>query len=77
MPIDSLLFDEPPVVPIESLGYDGHRSGEPGAEQATPVGGLEAELPHLRSPAARAGAEAPSLEALVGRALAERRPPLQ
>jgi hypothetical protein len=58
--IDSLLYDEP-VVPIESLAYD----------EPVQAGGLEASFRTFDRLRRERGTEAPSLEALVGRALAE------
>ena len=63
VPIESLLYEEP-IVPIESLAYD-----EPAPVPA--AGGLEASYRTFDRLRRERGAEAPSLEALVGRALAE------
>jgi hypothetical protein len=63
VPIESLLLEEP-VVPIESLGYD-----QP-AETPAPAGGLEASYRTFDRLRRERGDQSPSLEALVGRALA-------
>jgi hypothetical protein len=63
VPIETLLYEEP-VVPIESLAYD----------EPTPVpagGGLEASYRTFDRLRRERGAQTPSLEVLVGRALAE------
>jgi hypothetical protein len=63
VPIETLLYEEP-VVPIESLAYD----------QTTPVpagGGLEASYRTFDRLRRERGAQTPSLDVLVGRALAE------
>jgi hypothetical protein len=89
VPIDSLLYDEPPVVPIESLASDPPSAAArveapapPAALEAEPVpieslapaGGLEGSF-HTYDRLRRArGAEPASLEALVGRALADTNP---
>jgi hypothetical protein len=63
VPIETLLY-EVPIVPIESLAYD-----EPGPAPA--AGGLEASYRTFDRLRRERGAQAPSLEVLVGRALAE------
>jgi len=63
VPIESLLYEDP-IVPIESLAYD-----EPVPVPA--AGGLEASYRTFDRLRRERGAQAPSLEALVGRALAE------
>jgi hypothetical protein len=63
VPIESLLYEDP-IVPIESLAYD-----EPVAVPA--AGGLEASYRTFDRLRRERGAQPPSLEALVGRALAE------
>jgi hypothetical protein len=61
VPIETLLY-QAPIVPIESLAYD----------QPTPAaGGLEASYHTFDRLRRERGAETPSLEVLVGRALAE------
>jgi hypothetical protein len=61
VPIETLLY-EAPIVPIESLAYD---------EPAPAAGGLEASYRTFDRLRRERGAQTPSLEALVGRALAE------
>jgi hypothetical protein len=63
VPIEMLLY-EAPVVPIESLAYD-EPAPVPGA------GGLEASYRTFDRLRRERGAQSPSLEVLVGRALAE------
>jgi hypothetical protein len=79
VPIESLLHEQP-VVPIESLGYDEPPfvpspaiSGAP-AEPAA-QGGLEGSYRTFDQLRRERGVEPPSLEALVGRALAATVPP--
>jgi hypothetical protein len=68
VPIESLLLEDR-VVPIESLGYD-----QP-AETPTAAGGLEASYHTFDRLRRERGEQSPSLEALVGRALAAVVPP--
>jgi hypothetical protein len=68
VPIESLLLEEA-VVPIESLGYDRP------AETPAPAGGLEASYRTFDRLRRERGDQSPSLEALVGRALAAVVPP--
>jgi hypothetical protein len=85
VPIESLLYDEPAVVPIESLAYDepprmpaatGGVDPEPvPIESLAPSGGLESSFLTYDRLRHERRAEAPSIEALVGRALAETAPP--
>jgi hypothetical protein len=63
VPIEMLLY-EAPIVPIESLAYD-----EPAPVQG--AGGLEASYRTFDRLRRERGAQSPSLEVLVGRALAE------
>jgi hypothetical protein len=70
VPIESLLLEEL-VVPIESLAYDEPVGAEARAREApAPVGGLEGSYRTFDRLRRERGAETPSLEALVGRALA-------
>jgi hypothetical protein len=70
VPIESLLLEEL-VVPIESLGYDEPMRAEARVREApAPVGGLEGSYRTLDRLRRERGAETPSLESLVGRALA-------
>jgi len=67
VPIETLLYEEP-IVPIESLAYD--------APTAVPAGGgLEASYHTFDRLRRERGVQVPSLEVLVGRALAEVAPP--
>jgi hypothetical protein len=68
VPIESLLLEDA-VVPIESLGYD-----QP-ADTPTAAGGLEASYHTFDRLRRERGEQSPSLEALVGRALAAVVPP--
>jgi len=69
VPIQSLLLEEL-VVPIESLGYDEPRAEARVREAPAPVGGLEGSYRTFDRLRRERGAETPSLEGLVGRALA-------
>lgn len=83
VPIESLLYDEASIVPIESLAYDPTPTAPPSAvdepepvpiESLAPSGGLESSfLTYDRLRRERAP-ESPSIEALVGRALAATNP---
>jgi hypothetical protein len=85
VPIESLLYDEPAVVPIESLAYDdpppvraASAPVEPEPvpiESLAPSGGLESSFQTYDRLRRERGVEPPSIEALVGRALAETAPP--
>jgi hypothetical protein len=78
VPIASLLFDDEPVVSIESLAYDAPPpAGEPEIvpiESLAPGGGLEGSFATYDRLRRERGAEPASLEALVGRALAATSP---
>ena len=80
VPIASLLFDDEPVVSIESLAYDVPASpvvAEPEVvpiESLAPDGGLEASFRTYDRLRRERGAEPASLEGLVGRALAATAP---
>jgi hypothetical protein len=84
VPIESLLYDEPAVVPIESLAYDDPPPVRAAAapvepepvpiESLAPSGGLESSFQTYDRLRRERGVEPPSIEALVGRALAETAP---
>jgi hypothetical protein len=81
VPIASLLFDDEPVVSIDSLAYDAPAplaaAPEPEIvpiESLAPDGGLEASFRTYDRLRRERGAEAPSLDRLVGRALAATMP---
>jgi hypothetical protein len=78
VPIASLLFDDEPVVSIESLAYDAPPPvGEPEIvpiESLAPSGGLEGSFATYDRLRRERGAEPASIEALVGRALAATSP---
>jgi hypothetical protein len=76
VPIESLLYDEAPVVPIESLAYDAPEVAAPGAaaepevvpiESLAPAGGLESSFRTYERLRRERGPVPASLEALVGR----------
>jgi hypothetical protein len=73
VPIESLL-QEQPVVPIESLGYDEPSVPSPATSSApdepAAQGGLEGSYRTFDRLRRERGVEPPSIEALVGRALA-------
>lgn len=77
VPIESLLFDEPAIVPIERLAYDAAPEAEPEPvpiASLAPAGGLEGSFHTYDRLRRERGAEPASLEALVGRALADTNP---
>ena len=80
VPIESLLYDELPIVSIESLAYDpppatAPREPEPvPIESLAPSGGLEGSFQTYDRLRRERRGEAPSIEALVGRALAATTP---
>ena len=86
MPIESLLYDESPIVPIELARRTTPELADRGRARATewcrsrawpttpPAAGSRAASPPSTGSAASAPAEPASLEALVGRALAATTP---
>jgi hypothetical protein len=83
VPIESLLYEETPIVPIESLAYDPPPAAGAAAVGATepvpieslaPAGGLEGSFRTYDRLRRERPSESPSLEALVGRALAATSP---
>ena len=80
VPIESLLYDELPIVSIESLAYDPPPATAPGEPEPVPIeslapsGGLEGSFQTYDRLRRERRGEAPSIEALVGRALAATTP---
>ena len=80
VPIESLLYDELPILSIESLAYDPPPATAPGEPEPVPIeslapsGGLEGSFQTYDRLRRERRGEAPSIEALVGRALAATTP---
>ena len=82
VPIESLLYDEGPIVPIESLAYDSPVGAAVALDESEPVpieslapsGGLEGSFMTYDRLRRERQPETPSIEALVGRALAATNP---
>ncbi len=73
VPIESLLL-ETPIVPIESLAYDAVPIESLAYDDAAPAGGLETSFHTYDRLRRERRPEPPSIEALVGRALADTAP---
>jgi hypothetical protein len=84
VPIETLFYDEAPIVSIESLAYDTPAGAAAGdgtdhveavpIESLAPSGGLEGSFRTYDRLRRERSEQSPSLEALVGRALAATAP---